>query len=169
MRDAKPIPRSVLVHGTCVAIGAQGVLIRGRSGAGKSDLALRLIEAGARLVADDQVRLTLANRGPSGAAPVATAPRAIRGLIEARGVGIVAVPTRGAVRLRLIVDLVGPRSVPRLPEPRRLSIAGADVPMIALTPFEGSAPLKVRLALHFGAGSTDPMRARPRSRRKAQT
>jgi serine kinase of HPr protein (carbohydrate metabolism regulator) len=163
MANAKEAP-SVLVHGTCVAIGASGILIRGRSGAGKSDLALRLIEAGARLVADDQVRLR-----PAGGAPVATAPRSIRGLIEARGVGIVAVPTRAAVRLRLIIDLVGPRLVPRLPEPRRVTIAGADLPMIALTPFEGSAPLKVRLALRFGAGSTRPMRASPRSRRKAQT
>ncbi|HTI85867.1 MAG TPA: HPr kinase/phosphatase C-terminal domain-containing protein [Alphaproteobacteria bacterium] len=156
--------RSALVHGTCVAIGANGILIRGRSGVGKSDLALRLIDAGARLVADDQVRLR-----PSGNAPVATAPRLIRGLIEARGVGIVAVPTRASVRIRLIVDLVGPRAVPRLPEPRRVSIAGADVPIIALAPFEGSAPLKVRLALRFGAGSTRPMRASPRSRRKVLT
>jgi hypothetical protein len=90
-------------------------------------------------------------------------------LIEARGVGIVAVPTRSAVRVRLVVDLVGPRSVPRLPEPRRLDIAGAKVPLIALSPFEGSAPLKVRLALRFGAGSTQPMRASPRSRRMPQT
>jgi HPr kinase/phosphorylase len=167
MRRAKSptsSPRPVLVHGTCVAIGTQGVLIRGRSGAGKSDLALRLIEAGARLVADDQVRLS-----PAGAAPVASAPHAIRGLIEARGVGIVAVPTRGTARLRLVVDLVGPRSVPRLPEPRHIVLAGAQVPTIALTPFEASAPLKVRLALRFGAGSTDPMRARPRFRRMAKT
>ena len=156
--------RSVLVHGTCVAVGARGVLIRGRSGAGKSDLALRLIDAGARLVADDQVRLT-----PSGTAPVASAPTSIRGLIEARGVGIVALPTRAAARVRLVVDLVGPRSVPRLPAPLRVSLVGASVPAIVLTPFEGSAPLKVRLALRFGAGSTYPMRARPRFRRIAQT
>jgi HPr kinase/phosphorylase len=163
MRQPKAPSRTLLVHGTCVAIGAKGVLIRGRSGAGKSDLALRLIDAGAKLVADDQVRLR-----PSGVAPVATAPDSIRGLIEARGVGIVAVPTRASTRLRLIVDLVGPRSVPRLPEPRRVTIAGADVPTIALTPFEGSAPLKVRLALRFGAGSTPPMRVSPRLQ-KAQT
>jgi HPr kinase/phosphorylase len=156
--------RPVLVHGTCVAIGARGVLIRGRSGAGKSDLALRLIEAGARLVADDQVQLT-----PAATAPVASAPNSIRGLIEARGVGIVAVPTRAAAPLRLIVDLVGSGAVPRLPEPRRVRIAGAEIPAIALAPFEGSAPLKVRLALRFGAGSTRPMRASPRSRRIAQT
>ena len=49
------------VHGTCVAIAGRGVLLRAPSGAGKSDLALRLIDAGARLVADDQVELAQDN------------------------------------------------------------------------------------------------------------
>ncbi|MGE5539171.1 MAG: HPr kinase/phosphorylase [Gemmatimonas sp.] len=160
-RRPRSSARPVLVHGTCIAFGANGVLIRGRSGAGKSDLALRLIDGGARLVADDQVELT-----PARGAPVARGPRAIRGLIEARGVGIVAVPTRASARLRLVVDLVAPRAVPRLPEPRREMIAGTAIPAIALASFEASAALKVRLALRFGAGSTDPMRAAPRSIRK---
>ena len=43
------------VRGTCVAIDGSGVLLRGRSGAGKSDLALRLLSTGARLVADDDM------------------------------------------------------------------------------------------------------------------
>ncbi|MBM3488544.1 MAG: hypothetical protein FJX67_18250, partial [Alphaproteobacteria bacterium] len=43
------------LHATCIAVDGIGVLVRGASGAGKSDLALRLIDAGARLVADDQV------------------------------------------------------------------------------------------------------------------
>jgi serine kinase of HPr protein (carbohydrate metabolism regulator) len=105
---------------------------------------------------------------PSPGAPLARAPRTIRGLIEARGVGIVTVPLRPSVRLRLVVDLVRPHAVPRLPRRRVVTIAGADVPVIALAPFEASTPLKVRLALRFGAGSTDPMRARPRSTRTLQ-
>ena len=48
----------MLVHGTCVELFGLGVLLRGPSGCGKSDLALRLIDDGARLVADDQVVLT---------------------------------------------------------------------------------------------------------------
>ena len=43
----------ILVHATAVAIEGEAVLLRGASGAGKSDLALRLIDGGARLVADD--------------------------------------------------------------------------------------------------------------------
>ena len=48
----------MLVHATCVALDGAGVLLRGPSGSGKSDLALRLIDGGARLVADDQVALS---------------------------------------------------------------------------------------------------------------
>ena len=141
--------RSAPIHGTCVAIGRCGVLIRGRSGAGKSDLALRLIGDGARLVADDQVLL----RRAAGKL-TASAPKILRGLIEVRGVGIVPVPTQSSAELCLIVDLVAPRAVPRLPEPAFATLAGLAVAVVRLTPFEASAPLKVRLALRFGAGST---------------
>ena len=75
---------SETVHATAVLVGADGVLIRGESGSGKSALALALIERGARLIADD--RLTLS--GCHGRI-VATAPGATAGLIELRGRGIV--------------------------------------------------------------------------------
>ena len=52
--------KTVNIHARCVAIGGQGVLILGDSGAGKSDLALRLIDGGARLVADDRTELYVA-------------------------------------------------------------------------------------------------------------
>ena len=48
----------VTVHATCIAIDGHGILLRGPAGSGKSDLALRAIDRGARLVADDQVVLT---------------------------------------------------------------------------------------------------------------
>jgi len=68
----------VVLHATAVAVGGRGLLILGRSGAGKSSLALQLIALGARLVADDRTRVTL---GPAGL--VASPPEAIRGRIEA--------------------------------------------------------------------------------------
>ena len=71
------------VHGTCIAIDGAGVLLRGPSGCGKSDLALRLIDGGAVLVADDRVSLE-ARAGDL----VASAPDALAGLLEVRGVGI---------------------------------------------------------------------------------
>lgn len=140
---------STLVHATCVALRRgrawRGVLLRGPSGAGKSDLALRLIESGARLVADDQTRLVR-----RGKAVIATSPARIAGLVEARGVGIVKLgPGQLAARapLALLVDLVPPERIERLPEPRRERLLGVDLPVLALAPFEASASAKLRLAL----------------------
>jgi len=153
------------IHGTCVAIAGRGVLIRGRSGAGKSDLALRLIAEGARLVADDQVLVSAID-----GRLVARAPEPIRGLIEVRGIGLVPAPATASVRLSLIVDLVAARAVPRLPEPRSARIAGLDISLATLAPFEASAAIKVRLALRFGAGSIGAARrARPRARRTSRS
>ena len=145
---------TMLVHATCVALRPHGtssgrtwraVLLRGPSGAGKSDLALRLIEAGGRLVADDQTRLARRGRGL-----VATAPATLAGLIEVRGVGIVKL-ARGQVLaqapLALLVDLVPADRVERLPEPAEETLLDVDLPVLALAPFEVSAPAKLRLAL----------------------
>jgi serine kinase of HPr protein (carbohydrate metabolism regulator) len=149
------------IHGTCVAVGGRGVLIRGRSGAGKSDLALRLIGEGARLVADDQVLV----RRAAGKV-IASAPKILRGLIEVRGVGIVPVPAAASATLALIVDLVAPSAVARLPEPAFATLAGVSIPVAKVAPFEASAPHKVLLALRFGAGSTGRIR---RSRSSVRT
>lgn len=132
----------MLVHGTCVELFGHGVLLRGPSGSGKSDLALRLIDGGARLVADDQVVLT-AEAGRAQAA----APTRIAGRIEVRGVGIVQVAAIERVPLALVVDLVAPADVPRLPKPRECRLAGVALRTIALAPFEASAEAKVRLAV----------------------
>ena len=85
----------IRAHGTCVEIDGSGVLLRGPSGSGKSDLALRLIDGGARLVA----------------------------------------------------DLVAPAAVERMPEERTCRYLGRAVPLIAVAPFEASAPAKLRFAL----------------------
>lgn len=131
-----------LMYGTVVAIDDWGVLLRGKSGSGKSDLALRLIERGAILVADDQIQLTL-----SGGLVHASAPAAIAGLLEVRGVGVVPLPVRARAPLALIINLVARGDVPRLPDARTEKILGLDLPMLDLYPFEASAPQKVKLAL----------------------
>jgi serine kinase of HPr protein (carbohydrate metabolism regulator) len=138
------------VHATCVALQAsgrqwRGVLLRGPSGAGKSDLALRLIDAGAKLVADDQTALF--RRGRS---LIAAPPGTISGLMEVRGLGIVQVGRsrqRARVPVALLVDLVTPEKIERMPEPAREDVLGVDLPVIALAPFEASASAKLRLAL----------------------
>lgn len=144
------------VHATCVAVdgpgGPRGVLLRGASGAGKSDLALRMIDQGARLVADDQCELHLRN-GPDGARLLARAPAAIAGAMEVRGLGIVAVPTLAEAPVALLVDLVAPEAVERLPEDEREVIEGVALPRIALDPAAASAPAKVRVALEARASA----------------
>jgi serine kinase of HPr protein (carbohydrate metabolism regulator) len=140
----------VLLHGTCVALGTKAALLRGGSGAGKSDLALRFLslppEAGleARLVADDQVAIE-ARSGRLIAWPPAT----LAGKLEVRGLGIVPLPYLSEASLVLAVDLVEPESVPRMPpeKPEIVSLAGVPVPLLKLAPFETSAPLKLKLAL----------------------
>ena len=134
------------VHGTCVKIGGAGVLFRGESGSGKSDLALRLIDQGALLVSDDQVELAL-----SGQSVVARAPEPIAGLIEVRGVGLFHLPYRDAP-LKLIIDLVAGRPLERLPEVSYETVLDASIPRFDLNPWEISATAKVRIALRAVSG-----------------
>ena len=120
------------LHGTTVARrgvdGWRGLLITGLSGAGKSDLALRLIARGWRLVADDYTHVWA-----SGGLAYATVPHSIAGQIEARGVGIVPAPTLGLVRLALTVEL-SPATPERLPEPQFRPVAGVLLPFLQLDP-----------------------------------
>lgn len=140
-----------LLHGTAVALGSEAALIRGPSGSGKSDLALRcmslapsaLIPGQARLVADDQVLI----EGRDGGL-VAACPAQIRGRIEVRGIGIIAVEAVPAARLVLVVDLVAPGDVERFPltDPRT-SLLGCELALLRLAPFEASSAIKLLLAL----------------------
>ncbi len=145
--------RAVNIHASCVmlaraaqAFGASrdaGILLLGPSGSGKSDLTLRMIEKGAILVSDDRTELCL-----QGGHLVARPPANIRGLVEVRGVGIIAVPHAPKARVALAVDLGA--APPRLPEredyraPWDLPV---PVPLLRLAPFEASAPAKIALAV----------------------
>lgn len=132
---------SETIHASCVAIGGRAVLIEGRSGEGKSDLALRLIDRGAALVSDDQT-ICLRQEGALLACPPAT----IAGKIEVRGVGILEMPHEERVPVTLLIAILD--APPRFPEDRRTRrVAGIDVPVLALAALEPSAPIKVELAL----------------------
>ena len=133
------------IHASCVALGTQGVLLLGKSGAGKSDLALRLIDEGARLVSDDRTVLY-----SKAGALHARAPDSIRGLIEIRGLGIVKFPVRADVKIALVVCLG--REDERLPvhrfyrPPPRLSVRRPP-PEIMLNGQSASAPARIRAGL----------------------
>lgn len=132
---------SETVHATAVAIGGRAVLIGGRSGTGKSDLALRLIDRGAALISDDYTHIRRVKDRA-----IAGAPATILGKIEVRGVGVVALEPVGDIPVALFVDL--DREPQRLPdmEERRM-LAGVSIPSIGLAGHEASAPLKVEAAL----------------------
>jgi hypothetical protein len=142
-----------------VAFGWRAALLRGRSGAGKSDLALRFMSLPAeadgmpQLVADDQVLLEAKD-----GALTAWSPKTIAGKIEVRGIGIMDVPFAAKARLVLACDLVEEEDVPRMPpEPwDRSLIAGVPVPTFKLAPFALSAPLKLKMALFLAAPSASP-------------
>jgi len=139
---ARAITERLLVHATAIAIDGHALLLRGAAGSGKSDLALRLIDAGARLVADDQSELC--RRGDS---IIVCAPATIAGLFEVRGIGLFRLDALAEAPVALIVDLVPPDAIERLPTRQTATILGVVLPLIAVTPFEASVAAKLRLAL----------------------
>ncbi|MCR9219497.1 MAG: aldolase [Alphaproteobacteria bacterium] len=168
-RDAEPAAPPTR-HGTAIAragpagvasgVAAAGVLLRGPAGVGKSDLAFRMIDAGrARLVADDRVVVT---PGPGPDAPATlSAPAALAGRIELRGLGVVRLEAHEvapAARLLLIVDLVPRDTVPRLPAPDPVELCGVAAPRLRLCAFDASTPAKILRALRLietGAGGVE--------------
>ncbi len=139
------------VHGTCVALGDAAALLRGPSGSGKSDLALRFLylppgRLGAEpvLVADDQVILRR-----DGDIVLASCPKLLDGKIEVRGCGIAHLKMAAAqATLKLVVDLDWTGDRPRFPERAEWETV-LDVPVrrVVLNPFEPSAPIKLALAI----------------------
>ena len=117
----------------------RGVLIEGPSGAGKSDLALRALDQGFRLVADDRVLIWTSADGLYG-----RAPDALSGLIEVRGLDVLAVEPLPFCGIAMIARLARPD---RIPEPATETILGVQVPLLEVDPFETSAPAKLGRAL----------------------
>jgi serine kinase of HPr protein (carbohydrate metabolism regulator) len=136
-----PSVSSETIHASSVAIGGRAVLIGGRSGSGKSDLALRLIDRGANLISDDY---TLVRRTEGQLR--ASAPTTITGRMEVRGIGVISLDAVADVPVCLFVDLDSPvERLPRLEEAR--VVAGVRLPTIGLAALEPSAPIKVEQAL----------------------
>lgn len=146
------------IHAGCVLLGGAGrsfgapedagILILGGSGSGKSDLMLRLIAAGGMLVADDRTDLTV-----EGDILVASPPRSLAGLMEVRGLGVVAFPHRTHAAVALAVELIPGEMPARMPlelhyrPPEGLVLPERAWPaLIRLNPFENSAPAKIAAA-----------------------
>lgn len=156
------------IHASCVvlrgaggAFGAPadcGVLLLGESGAGKSDLALRLISQGAQLIADDRVELFGRDD-----ALWAQPPKTLARLIEVRGVGILSLPSETEARIGLVVQLVPREKMPRMPaleryEPPPHLIVRTNPPLIRLAAFDHSVAAKIAAAAAaFANPSFDPL------------
>ena len=141
-----------IVHATCVRLDGKGILIRGPSGSGKSDLALRLIDRGGLLVADDLVSL-VAREGRAWASLPPGRDR-FAGALELHGVGILSVPCAVETAVGLIIDLC--EAVERMPEPLQTVLAGIAVKTVRLNAFEASASTKVAALLRFGTANVAP-------------
>ena len=116
---------SITLHATCVAVETRGLLILGPSGAGKSSLALRLIALGAALVSDDRTRVM----AEAGRLRASCPNPDLTGVIEARGVGLLRVPSVRSADIGLVADLGQPETE-RLPPRRTVTIAGVPVALV---------------------------------------
>ena len=132
------------IHASLVAIDGKGVLLCGKSGMGKSDLAFRLIEnKSAQLVADDVVDLFISEDVLYG-----KAPDKLKGFLEVRGVGIYSYKYLDKTQISLIVNLVDDISmVERLPFGTKRTLLGIDVEEYNLYQREISAAEKIQLML----------------------
>lgn len=150
MSESDPSARAERIHANAVAIGEAGLLIRGRSGVGKSMLSLALITLArqqglfARLVADDRTSLH-ARSGRLVARPVPP----LEGLVERRGLGLTPEPHLPAIVIRLIIDCSG-EEPERMPEPEALveQLLGIDLPRLTVQGRAGDERL-VLAALHL--------------------
>ena len=131
------------IYATSVSLNHKGILLLGKSGTGKSDLALRLIEGmGAILISDDRTEIFAENN-----CVYASCPEPIKGLLEVRGVGIIKKNFIPKEKIHLIVELVEDRKqIDRLPNKEFFEYKGIKVTKIKVYPFEESAVYKIKLA-----------------------
>ncbi len=127
------------IHASCVARDGAGIVLLGPPGSGKSDLALRLLDRGFVLVADDRVEIVDGMARP---------PAQLAGLIEVRGLGLLRMPHAASARIALAIALTP--DMPRLPAPRRHE--SLAVPFILLDPRSPSAAQRAELALDCALG-----------------
>ncbi len=131
------------LHATCISHKGKGILITGKSGSGKSDLALRMImNKGAKLVSDDITNTSIIQNPKSKIQNlISSPPENIKGLLEVRGVGIIKLPFVKKVKTSLIIELV--EQVERMPEAEYAEIEGIKIRKLKLFPFECSSLDKI--------------------------
>ncbi len=130
------------IYANSVNINGFGILIRGISGCGKSDLSLRLIHMGSGLISDDQTAVIKKDD-----IIILNAPETIAGKIEIRGFGILNIAYDKNIVLRLIVDLLPVDQIERMPMQNYDIILDVKIPILQLNAFEISAVEKIHIIL----------------------
>lgn len=130
------------IHATAIAIDNAGIIITGSSGSGKSDLALRLMDRGARLIADDKVNISgLVDN------PILSQCDHHIDAIEVSGIAVIKTRTFNNIPLKLHIALSS--EYERNPSPLPIVTFGHyTVPSLKINPKELSAPIKIELAIH---------------------
>jgi HPr kinase/phosphorylase len=132
------------VHGSLVDVYGSGLLFTGRSGIGKSETALDLVERGHRLVADDVVTITRRH----GEVLIGSGNQLLRHHMEIRGLGIIDVQSIFGIRaIRLqkrvevevnLKDWTGEENYERVGlDERKTEILGVGIPRVEVPIFPG--------------------------------
>jgi serine kinase of HPr protein (carbohydrate metabolism regulator) len=134
-------------HCSVVTINGTGVLIEGRSGAGKTSVALGLIDTAkargiaAALVSDDQSLIEVRENRL-----FASAPAAIAGQAEIRGYGLAPIATVTEGRVGLVARLVPDEGIERMPEPKTVTVLGVELPLVELPERHEQQSVRIVLA-----------------------
>jgi len=136
-----------LIHGTCLQYKNVGLLLQGKSGIGKSDLTLRLIDNGGTLVSDDQVCLSHSNN-----ILYAYPPEEIEGKIEIRGIGIVKMPYLKQTQVDCTIQLDDQQNIERLPFEQTIELCGHKVKQYHIDPKSQSAIAKINTIIKLMEG-----------------
>ena len=113
-----------ILHASAVSCAGKAVVFTGQSGSGKSGMVLEMMALGCVLVSDDRTVVSLEQGQVNASAPVA-----IKGLIEARGVGILSAQSVGPVAVSLVVDM-SMLETARLPPERETIILAQSLPLL---------------------------------------
>jgi HPr kinase/phosphorylase len=141
--DDQFAPQTV-VHGSFVDVYGIGVLVTGRSGIGKSEVALDLIERGHRLVADDVVMVTRKGEGIL----MGAGTDVVKHFMEIRGLGLIDVRSifgirsiRFQKRVEVVVELQEWQKDAEYTrtglDHENISILGVEIPHVKLPIFPG--------------------------------
>ncbi|MEL7468801.1 MAG: serine kinase [Pseudomonadota bacterium] len=137
------------LHASAVSVDGRGCLITGPSGSGKSTLGLEIMALGGHLIADDRVDLAR-----DGDRVLLSAPPVLKGLIEARGIGIIrATDSVACAPCAYVVDLA--RTAERLPSPQFRDLLGIPCPVILGERRHGLAAAIVVLLRSHGTVALD--------------